>query len=273
VAVQAQAGFQPQRVTRAQAGGLDLGLVEQGQRQPLGFAGRHRDLEAVFAGVAAAGDEAGAAGQLEQAAGHEHQPLHAGVQPAQRGGRLRPLQRQQRAFGHRDDVAAVADAFLQLAQVVHLAAGVHHQQQVAEAGLGGGGVGAGHHQVVVDAAGEVDDEAVALAAGREAEHVDRDHGFQCGGGVGADEADLAHVGHVEQRRRVAAVAVLGDHAFLVLHRHRVTGERHHARAQPQVQVVQGGGLQVAHGTDSFTGGCGMAPRCPPPRLAPAVRFT
>src|SRR6218665_1239542 len=62
VAVQAQAGFQPQRVARAQAYGPDLGLRQQGPRQALGLRCRQRKLEAVLAGVAAAGHQAVTAG-------------------------------------------------------------------------------------------------------------------------------------------------------------------------------------------------------------------
>ena len=57
-AIQAQAGFQPQRVARAQADRLDLGLGQQQPRQRLGVLTLlDRDFEAVFAGVAATGDE------------------------------------------------------------------------------------------------------------------------------------------------------------------------------------------------------------------------
>jgi hypothetical protein len=44
----------------------------------------------------------------------------------------------------------------------------------------------------------------------------------------ADQAQLAHVRHVEQRGLVAAVPVLGEDAGGVLHRHRIAGEGHHA---------------------------------------------
>jgi hypothetical protein len=82
VAVQAQARLQAQRVARAEAGGLDLGLREQRARRALGVVGRHRDLEAVLAGVARARDEARAAGELEAAAGHEGERGDAGVRRA-----------------------------------------------------------------------------------------------------------------------------------------------------------------------------------------------
>ena len=63
VAIQAQAGFEPQGVARAQPGGFDFGLRQQRARQRLGVLGGHRDLEAVLAGVAGAGDKAVRAGQ------------------------------------------------------------------------------------------------------------------------------------------------------------------------------------------------------------------
>src|SRR6218665_2473248 len=95
VAVQAQAGFQPQRVARPQAYGPDLGLRQQGPRQALGLRCRQRKLEAVLAGVAAAGHQAVTAGDGVVAAGHEAQFLHARRQARQRRDGQRALQREQ----------------------------------------------------------------------------------------------------------------------------------------------------------------------------------
>jgi hypothetical protein len=45
---------------------------------------------------------------------------------------------------------------------------------------------------------------------------------------------------IEQAGLLAGVQVFLEHAQRVLHRHVVAGERHHARAQFQVQGVQWG---------------------------------
>jgi len=58
VSVQAQAGFQPQRIARAQARGPDIGLCQQLASQRFGRSRGHRNFETVFTGVAGARDEA-----------------------------------------------------------------------------------------------------------------------------------------------------------------------------------------------------------------------
>ena len=259
VAVQAQPGLQAQRVARAQPGRLDLGQVDQRTRQRHGRFLGHRDLEAVLAGVARARDVTVGAGQLEGAAGHEHQLRHARVQVRQRLGRARALQRQQRALGHRQHLAAVADVGDQVLDVGGLAAGVDHQQQVVLAPR--------DHQVVEDAAAGVGEEGVALLADGQAEHVHRHQRFQRLGGVVADQAQLAHVRDVEQRRRLAALLVLGDDAAGVVDRHVVAGKGHHAGAVFHMQRVQRGLQQISghdrlsKGDEQPDSGC-SGPRCP-----------
>ena len=100
----------------------------------------------------------------------------------------------------------------------------------------------GHHQVVDDAAGLVGQQRVALAAGLQAEHVAGHQALQRGRSRGAGQRRLAHVRDVEQRGLRAAVQVLGQHA-LVLHRHGIAGELHHAGAEGAVPGVERGGLQ------------------------------
>ena len=125
----------------------------------------------------------------------------------------------------------------------------------------------------------VREERVALPAFGEADDVDRHERLERGGGVGADEAQLAHVRDVEQHRRLAALAVLGEDACGVGDRHVVAGERHHLRAERQVQ-----GMERRFGTTPWRGK-GRTSDSPeqvlsPPepedaggKTAPAVRFT
>jgi hypothetical protein len=234
-------------VSRAlQAGGLDLGLRQQlaGHSDRLVLV--DGDLEAVLAGVARAGDEAFGAGDREDAAGHEGEGGHTRGQAGQCLGGLRALQRQQRTLWQRADLAAVADLRPQVRDVGILAAGIHHDEQVTEL-VRGVDRRAGDHQVVEDVALLVREEGVALLAGGQVDHVDRHQGFQRGGRIGADQAQLAHVGDVEQRGRIAALLVFGHQAGGVLHRHRVASEGHHAGAEFEVQGVQRGLQQLVGG--------------------------
>src|SRR3546814_15356018 len=68
--------------------------------------------------------------------------------------------------------------------------------------------------------------------------VDRHQRLQRGGAVGAVEAKLAHVGNVEERRRLARVLMLGHDAGRILHRQGIAGEGHHLAAQLTVQVKE-----------------------------------
>ena len=151
---------------------------------------------------------------------------------------LRPLQRQQGMVGHRHAPRSAAPMrCLDVRDVGHLAGAVDdHEQRVVAL--------VEEHQVVEDAALVVQQQAVALLARRQADHVDRHQRLEGGGGVGADQAQLAHVGDVEQAGGLARVLVLGHQAGGVLHRHRIAGEGHHAGAEFHVQGVQRGLLQI-----------------------------
>jgi hypothetical protein len=54
---------------------------------------------------------------------------------------------------------------------------------------------------------------------------------------------LAHVRDIEQAGGGAAMQMLGEDASLILHRHGVTGERHHAATEFTVQSIEWGGFQ------------------------------
>ncbi|MOA44510.1 hypothetical protein D3C78_1668000 [compost metagenome] len=70
--------------------------------------------------------------------------------------------------------------------------------------------------------------------------VDRHQGFQGLGRIGAAQANLAHMRNIEQARLFTRVQVFFHHPQRILDRHVIAGERHHARAQFQVQGVQRG---------------------------------
>jgi hypothetical protein len=91
--------------------------------------GRHRDLEAVLAGVARARDEAVGTRQREVAAGHEGQLFHAGFRRASAVHRLRALQRQQARSG-RAPPGSGGRCGCRWRDVGVLAAGVDDHEQV-----------------------------------------------------------------------------------------------------------------------------------------------
>ena len=163
------------------------------------------------------------------------------------------------------------DRRAQVGDVVVLAGGVDDQEQVVGAPR--------HHQVVEDAAGVVGEEGVALLALGQADDVDRHQRLERRRRVVADQAQLAHVRDVEQRRRLAALAVLGEDARRVRDRHVVAGERHHLRAELDVQRMQRR-LRAARRSDRGRPWTAPEHVSHPPdtvvsrgKTAPAVRFT
>jgi len=110
---------------------------------------------------------------------------------------------------------------------------------------------------------------VALFADSQPDDVLRHQVLQRGSGVVTAQLQLAHVRDIKQRSLVAALAVLGQDAGRVLHRHGVAGKRHHLGTELQVQGVQGGVQQGGvsrHGRLSRAGPIptvvGACPRCP-----------
>ena len=175
---------------------------------------------------------------------HEGQSSHVGIDAGERGDGLRPLQRQQGLVGQGLDGAAMADVRHQVGQVGGLAGRVDDEEQVVLA--------ARDHQVVEDAAVRIGEEAVALLADGKVDDIHGHQRFERRCRIGAEQADLAHVGHVEERGFGAAVLVLGHDAD-VLHRHFIAGERHHACTLLKVQGVEGSLEQFAGGHDDLRG--------------------
>jgi hypothetical protein len=118
VAVEAEAGFEAQRVTGAEADRLDVGMLEQALGDVLGHVGWNRDLVAVLAAVAGARDQTGDVVQTAVAHVHELHGGDVGPEFGQHIHRARPLQRDQRAVEHRD-VAGIAEMLLQMGDDRH----------------------------------------------------------------------------------------------------------------------------------------------------------
>ena len=160
--------------------GLTSGSASNARASASASSACDRDLEAVFAGVARAGREAGDAGDRRFGAAHERELGQRWREAADHRGGLRPLQRQQGVVGQRLDRAAAGDRRAQVRDVVALARGVDDQEEVVGATR--------HHQVVADAAGVVGEERVALLALGQADDVDRHQRLERGRRVAADQS-------------------------------------------------------------------------------------
>src|SRR5882757_6913940 len=127
VAVEAETGFEAERIARAQTDRLDLRLGQKLARDGIGGIGRRRNLEAVAAGIARARDVAARAVDHDEGAGHEFQARDLRREPRQRLGRQRTLQGHQPAREHRLDLANGGEVLLQVRKVGVLAGGVDHE--------------------------------------------------------------------------------------------------------------------------------------------------
>ncbi len=214
---------------------VGIGQQRLGQRdRPVG---RHRDFIAVLARIARARDDAGRTDEGHVPHVHEGHRGHFGVELRQRGLRRRPLQGDEAPVAQFLDLAIGRKVLAQMGDVLRLAGGVHHQEEVIAA--------IGEHQVVEDAALGVGEEAVALAARLQPEHIDRHQPFERQRRV-LDAArlraqdHLAHVADVEETGLGAGVKMFLHHAFGELHRHRVAREFHHLAADPGVEGSERG---------------------------------
>jgi hypothetical protein len=235
-AVEAQPGLEPQAVARAEPGRQHVGVAEQHLRQRLGLLLAHRDLETVLAGVAGPADPDRNAANIHLRDAHEgergRRRAHRLHQRAGRG----PLQRQQGAPRMLLQRHVGRQVLGQIVRIEVFAARIaHHDEPVAVIG---------HHDVVDDPARFVQQQRVALPARFEALDVAGDDEFERPGGVGAMQAELAHMRDVEQRGFVTALLVLGDQTVSVLDRHPIAGEGHHLGAETAMQRVERDRAQV-----------------------------
>ena len=239
VAVEAQPRLEPERVARAEPDRGDVGLGQQQAGQHLGARRRKRNLVAVLAGVAGAGDEGLDVAESGGPGAHERHVLQGLARRETREGRRgeRSLDRDQRRVVERRQAHACRQALANESEVDGLARRVDDEPQDA---VGAGR--AGHHQVVDDSAAFVQELRVALSARREVDDVRGNERFEKGGDarvVGALEQRLAHMRDIEQAGRPAGMQMLGKDAGRVLDRHVVAGERRHAGAELDVERVEG----------------------------------
>ena len=94
------------------------------------------------------------------------------------------------------------------------------------------------HQVIHDAAIVIEQQAVALLANGQVDHIDRHQALKRGRRVWPHQAQLTHVRDVKQPTLCARVQVLSHQTSGVLHWHAVAREGHHSGTQAQMQVMQ-----------------------------------
>ncbi len=100
-----------------------------------------------------------------------------------------------------------------------------------------------HDQVIDDVAVFIEHERVlGMAEFRDPGQIVREHPLQEVEGAETEDPELRHVPDVEHPRRAADRPVFLDDAG-VLDRHLPARERHHARAQRDVLIVEGGTQQ------------------------------
>ena len=136
----------------------------------------------------------------------------------------------------------MADARLDVGDVGGLARPIDDQEKVIAP--------VDEHQVVDNGALLREQQPVALLVQAQTGNIDRHQCFQRCGRARPLEPELAHVGHVEEARAFAGMAVFRHQARGVLHRHGIPGVRNHAGVQLQVQRMQrrgGFNLLIGHG--------------------------
>ncbi len=261
MAIEAQPGFEAQRVARAERDRRDLGLGEQPLGDRDGIAGRERNLEPVLAGIAGAGDEGRNAAKREIGRAHERHMVDAGDKARQDGGRRGALQRQQCAVEARLDRHRAIEMRCEMGEIDLFARRVDDEHQPI--------IDAGRHQIVEDAAAIVQQQRVTHTARRQGSHIAGNQRFQRVRRSGAVQPDLPHMGDVEQPGLRAGMEVFGDDAGRILHRHLVTREPDHAGTARTVQLIERRVLQrccigrIRHGRTSSRADANRVREMPP----------
>ena len=128
MAIEAQPGFEPQRIAGAEANGLHFLFGKQAFGEVAGVIGGYRDFKTVLAGIAGAADEQDFAAPDEILLLHEFQPGNARDVALQRQSSLGPLQGKQSAV--RNDVEIeVGQLRRKMREILRLAGGVDDQEQ------------------------------------------------------------------------------------------------------------------------------------------------
>src|SRR5689334_3993549 len=238
VAVERQPGLEPQRVARAESDGFRASRADEGVPELLGIAGAAVQLEAVFAGVAGARDEALHAGDfpLREVVVRNHPNADARELADERLG-LGALHREQRRFV--GDVAQPhVRAELLRDDVVPVLLNVRRVYD--------------HHQLVFKAIDEAvvyegavfrENAGVLRLARLQRADVIAGHALHEGVAIRARDLEFAHVRDVEHADVFADRAVLAVDAARVGDGHLEAREGHHLGPEGDVDVVQRSFLQ------------------------------
>ncbi len=167
--VEAEPGLEPEGIAGAKADGQHAVIGEKGAGKGLGCGLGDGYLEPVLAGVAGARDP-----EVAEGGGQDRHVHEAHRTDGRMGGQhrlcQRALQGEERAVGDGFDLGHGGECIGHERDVLRLAGGVDDDEEVVAP--------VGEHEVVPDAARVVGEEAIALAPGGEAQHVDRHHGFE-----------------------------------------------------------------------------------------------
>ena len=156
-AVKAKPGFKPQRIPRTKPRRHHARQRQQAARKGLRLIGRDRDFNAIFPGIAAAGDDGLHPTNIKAANPHEGKRGKARRQCYQGGHRPRPLQRQKRAIFMPMQRHTLRQMRGDMAEIMFLAAGIHHQENpVAQIG---------EHEIIQNAATWRCQQPIALPPG------------------------------------------------------------------------------------------------------------
>jgi hypothetical protein len=184
----------------------------------------------------------------------------------QHGGGGRALQRDQRPVVQYIDRDTRGQMRPQMGDVGVLAGRIDDQKQVIP--------DIGDHQIVQNAARVIREHGVAHAARRETRDIARYQGLECRHPIIAPHTDLPHMRHIEDGGPGARMIVFRQDSRRILHRHFVSGKRHHLAALRNMQIVQDSPFQVGvvvFGTGDSTSSSRMiGPECRSLR-APSVR--
>ena len=235
--MEAQTGFQAQRVAGAEPDQLDFRMREQTLDDRADPDGLDRKLISVLAGVPRPADVAFDAVQSRAFRSHEAHCRGVRRVAAKHRGGARALQRNERPMLGPQKLHVGRERAFKVLPIDRFARGIDDEHEHAVfVGLGG----TRHHQVVDDAALLIEQLGVALAAEAEIDEIGTDQSFERARGgvvVRAGQKGLPHVGDVEQPRGGPRVQMLGNDP-LVLHRHFIAGERHHPSTAREMQRMQ-----------------------------------
>ena len=218
--------FQPERIARAESGGLHLFACKKSAPQENGlFRGKIKFISE-FARVTGAAEQKIDAGDPDRRkmiiSGKR---IRRNPQPDKHIGGKRPLQVQlRRGGGFIRDSARFRQAFRQFGKIVFPPCGVHDDEKL----VSGNPV---DNQIIQHAAFFIQQEIVAADTGFLIRHGTRQGSVERLRASGTFHTELAHVTDVKKRHRFTGMLVFGKNSGGILHRHVPACKRHHFRAE------------------------------------------